>query len=214
MDFQSRSCPRDVCPAIGRVCQHGWPQANHKPLLTLDPRKPQGSQGPSDSFSSSIAPLGEGLNRRNFLAASLSAATCCLVGNNPPPLPFDRCLIDGNPLGASRPNGLEARLLSYALDLTLSPKWGCRVINDASDPTLLGWWLIVRRSDNSHPQLVLLCLGRYEYAVDSPLIAARLTNRLHQLERSKKFVFTTGNEAQWLVKKMNHLIHQAVKGFA
>jgi len=88
------------------------------------------------------------------------------------------------------------------------------VINNASDPTLLGWWLIIRRSNISHPQLILLRLGRYEDAVDSPLIAARLTYRLHQLERTKNPVFASGFNAQRLVKKMNHFIHQAVKGFA
>jgi len=176
MDFESRSRSRDVCPTTGQVCQHGWPKATNKPLLSLNLRKPQDSQEPSDSFSSFFS---ESLNRRNFSAARLSAATCLLGGNNPPPLSLDRCLLDGNSLGATRPsNSIEDRLLAYVPDLTLDPRFRYRVAGDDSDPTLSGWWFIISNPDLSYPQLILLRLGENEEAVCPPLIASRLTYRL------------------------------------
>ena len=162
------------------------------------------------------------IDRRTFLAMGLAAPIETLSargrGNSPTlfPVSMDRCVVatEGRdiPFMARRlAHCYEApKRLDESTELLCeraSPIWHCEIVHGVSGHLMRDWWLLVSKSEDSQPHLAVI---QPSSAVpeNAGLLAARITFRLHVLQRRR--VFQGDFNKHQIVRRVNQQILRAM----
>ena len=141
------------------------------------------------------------IDRRTFLAMGLAVPIGTLADTRQAdspglfPVSMDRCVVitgvrDRRLMARRLPQYYEApeRLDEWATLLSerASPTWHCEIAHGVRGHLVRDWWLLVSQSANCLPHLTVIQPSS-AVSANAGLLAARVTHRLHALQRRGSF---------------------------
>ena len=141
------------------------------------------------------------IDRRTFLAMGLAVPIGTLADTRQAdfsglfPVSMDRCVV----ITGVRDRRLMARRLAQyyeaperldewatLLSERASPTWHCEIAHGVRGHLVRDWWLLVSQSANCQPHLTVIQPSS-AVSANAGLLAARVTHRLHALQRRGSF---------------------------
>ena len=145
------------------------------------------------------------ISRRTLSSLAMAAPIAALPPNHRKrlqgllPVSMDRCVVVNN---SQHSQGVDDHLDSGSD--TLSPTWHCEI----AQHTVRDWWLIISVSENHQPYLTVI-QPLSAVPENAELLAARITFRLHSLQR--RGLFERGFNKHRIVPMVNQQIRRAMK---